>query len=327
MNEKISVIIPVYNVEEYLARCLESVIQNTYKNIEIICIDDGSTDNCNDILREFASIDNRIKIIKKENGGLSSARNAGLRFCSGEFVSFVDSDDWIHPLHFETLLKIQNTHNSDIVISDLKTVSKKNEFENIIFESLNVHELSLEQIYSNHNTKSYVTGRLFRKSIIKNTIFPEGIVLEDALFNALVMCKTHPLKVTHVHVAMYYYFQRQASLVHKINGKDLVELSEVYLTHTLSETDKQAKKIFAIETIKRTLFARYILSFSKENISEKEKCNHILNSSIKQLNKLNCVSRKVLVKYFVLYRMPQAYRLFRIISDPTMLEWEKSQKN
>ena len=103
MNEKISVIIPVYNVEEYLTRCIHSDIENTYDNLDIIYIDDGSTDNCNKILHEFATLDSRISIIKKENGGLSSGRNAGLRCCSGEFVSFVDSDDWIHPMHFETL--------------------------------------------------------------------------------------------------------------------------------------------------------------------------------------------------------------------------------
>lgn len=326
MNEKISVIIPVYNVEEYLARCLESVIENTYKNLEIICVDDGSTDNCNKILHEFAAKDNRIKVIKKENGGLSSARNTGLRYCSGEFISFVDSDDWIHPLHFEILLKTQNKFNSDIVISNLESVSEKNEYETISIENISVNELSLEQIYSNHDTKSYVTGRLFRRSIIADTLFPEGIVLEDAIFNAIVMCKPKTLNVVHIPVSMYYYFQRPTSLVHKINGLDLIKLSELYLKYTISETDDQSKKLFAIETIKRTLFARYVLSFSKKDNHSKKECNKILKNAINQLNKLNCASYKIKIKYLVLYKIPQAYRLFRIISDPTMIDWEKNQK-
>lgn len=326
MNEKISVIIPVYNVEEYLTRCLHSVIENTYDNLEIICIDDGSTDNCNKILHEFATLDSRISIIKKENGGLSSARNAGLRCCSGEFVSFVDSDDWIHPMHFETLLRIQNEYNSDIVISDLKSVSEKKEFENFDISDIPVRELTLEQIYSNHDTKSYVTGRLFRREIIENTIFPEGIVLEDAIFNAIVMCKSSSIKVNYIPIAMYYYFQRTTSLVHKINGVDLIKLSELYLKYLLAENDQKAKKIFAIETIKRTLFARYVISFSKNYKSEKRNCNNILKTAIKQLGKIDSVSIKNKIKYFILYRFPQAYRLFRIISDPTMLDWEKNLK-
>ena len=93
----ISVIIPVYNVEAYLPRCLDSVIQNTYRNLEIICVDDGSTDGSPEILRDYAQRDARITVITKENGGVSSARNAGLDRATGEFVAFIDSDDFVHP--------------------------------------------------------------------------------------------------------------------------------------------------------------------------------------------------------------------------------------
>ena len=105
MQPKVSVIIPVYNVEKYLRQCLDSVVNQTLKDIEIICIDDGSTDNSLNILKEYAQKDNRIKIISKKNGGLSSARNAGLKFATGEFVGFVDSDDYIERETYENAVE------------------------------------------------------------------------------------------------------------------------------------------------------------------------------------------------------------------------------
>ena len=93
MEEKISVIVPVYNVEPYLERCLDSIIQNTYRNLEIICVNDGSTDNCGAILDRYAEQDDRFVVIHKENGGLSSARNSGMDVATGEFIAFIDSDD------------------------------------------------------------------------------------------------------------------------------------------------------------------------------------------------------------------------------------------
>ena len=101
----ISVIVPVYNVEKYLRQCLDSIINQTYRNLEIILVDDGSTDSSGIICDEYAQIDARIKVIHKENGGLSSARNAGLDVCTsgGDFIAFVDSDDWLEPDMYERL--------------------------------------------------------------------------------------------------------------------------------------------------------------------------------------------------------------------------------
>ncbi|OUQ56652.1 hypothetical protein B5E58_10530, partial [Tyzzerella sp. An114] len=94
-NKKISVIVPIYNVEKYLNRCVDSIINQTYKNLEIILVDDGSPDNCGKICDEYAKKDNRIKVVHKENGGVSSARNVGLNIATGDYIGFVDGDDWI----------------------------------------------------------------------------------------------------------------------------------------------------------------------------------------------------------------------------------------
>ena len=116
MNDLISIIVPVYNVEQYLRKCIESIKNQTYTNIEIIIVDDGSTDNSGAICDELKQTDNRIQVLHKKNGGLSDARNAGLKIAKGEFVGFVDSDDYIKEDMFETLYKLNKEHHSDIAI-------------------------------------------------------------------------------------------------------------------------------------------------------------------------------------------------------------------
>ena len=104
MNPLISVIVPIYNVEKYLARCVDSIVNQTYKNLEIILVDDGSPDRCPQMCDDYAEKDSRIKVVHKKNGGLSDARNAGMAVATGEYISFIDSDDWIETSMFELLL-------------------------------------------------------------------------------------------------------------------------------------------------------------------------------------------------------------------------------
>ena len=113
--KKISVIIPIYNVEDYLPQCLDSVIHQTHENLEIILVNDGSTDSCTKICDEYAAKDNRIKIINQENGGLSVARNTGIRTATGDYIAFIDSDDWIVPNFCEILLITALENNAEMV--------------------------------------------------------------------------------------------------------------------------------------------------------------------------------------------------------------------
>ena len=113
-NPKISVIVPVYKVEKYLDRCVESIVNQTYKNLEIILVDDGSPDNCPAICDAWANKDERIKVIHKENGGVSSARNRGIDAATGDYIGFVDSDDWIEPDMYELLADNAKKYDADI---------------------------------------------------------------------------------------------------------------------------------------------------------------------------------------------------------------------
>ena len=127
-NKLISIIVPIYNVEQYLTKCVESLINQTYKNIEIILVDDGSTDNSGIIADRLAKKDARIKIFHKENGGLSDARNYGVNKASSDLIMFIDSDDYYELFAVEYLVRVQERYNSDLVASGLESVNKYNIF-------------------------------------------------------------------------------------------------------------------------------------------------------------------------------------------------------
>ena len=129
MQPLISVIVPIYNVEKYLDRCVGSIINQTYKNLEIILVDDGSPDNCPQMCDDYAKKDSRIKVVHKENGGLSDARNAGMKVATGEYVSFIDSDDYISLDFYETLLETIVDNDSDIVECSVVKFYEDNSFD------------------------------------------------------------------------------------------------------------------------------------------------------------------------------------------------------
>lgn len=210
MNSLISVIIPIYKVEKYLVQCLDSVVNQSYKNLEIILVDDGSPDNCPKICDDYALKDSRIKVIHKENGGLSSARNAGLDASTGEFVAFVDSDDWLHPDMYTILIKNLYKKNADISVCDFYVFNGNQSITNSK-NSGNVTELhSLEDFYI-HILDPYpvlrfeVWNKIFKKEVIGNVRFKVGQVYEDVFFDRIVFSKAN--KIVYVDNALYYYRQ------------------------------------------------------------------------------------------------------------------------
>lgn len=203
----ISIIVPVYNVEKYLGKCLDSIVNQTYSNLEIICVNDGATDSSRSILEEYAVKDQRIKIIDKENGGLSDARNAGLRCASGEYLMFVDSDDWLDVTACEKSIHIAKEQQVDVVmwpyIREFGQVSlEKNIFEkDTYFDKRDTYEkiyrrffgLYGDELAHPENADALVTvwGKLYRSELIlKNDIqfvdTREIATCEDALFNIKV---------------------------------------------------------------------------------------------------------------------------------------------
>lgn len=210
MNPLISVIVPVYNVEKYLDRCVKSIINQTYSNLEIILVDDGSSDNSPKICDEYAKTDDRIKVIHKENGGVCSARNIGLEHCKGEYVGFVDSDDWLAPTMYENLLPLCSgdgiiaTTSASMVTKD-GVVALNRAFSN---ELVSTNEF-VRRILCRKDGCA-VWSRLFPRDVIGDSRFNEERLNEEILFWLSILDRIKGVKYTSD--IGYYYFYTQGSL-------------------------------------------------------------------------------------------------------------------
>lgn len=211
----ISIIVPVYQVEKYLEKCINSIISQTYKNLEIILVDDGSTDNCPAICDRFQTEDPRIKVIHQENGGLSHARNIGLEIATGDYIGFVDSDDWIEPNMYEILMSALQETEAYIAVCNRKLEYEDSQSPLTYVKSVERKMYSAEEALRKliigdniiHNT---VWDKIYRKNIITNIKFPTGKIYEDYLWTALVIGNSR--MIVGIDYLFYHYLIRSSSL-------------------------------------------------------------------------------------------------------------------
>lgn len=272
---KISIIVPVYKVEEYLPRCIDSILVQTFSDFELILVDDGSPDNCGKICDEYAKNDDRIVVIHKDNGGLSDARNAGINVATGEYIGFVDSDDWIDPNMYCVLYENAINNRADISecffmrCSD-RVIAKQ---PKKVIEKILSKENAIIELYNNDNYGSItVTNKLFKKSLFDIIKFPFGKINEDQfvtpkLFyyaNCVVFCN----------YIGYYYFSRQNSIMN--SDFSLKKLDAVYAYKDnrdfLIEHD-MLKSLEYLDAIYQRVILKYI-RLSLENGFDK-KCGEI----------------------------------------------------
>lgn len=229
----VSVIIPVYNVEAYLSECVNSVLNQTYRNIEVILVDDGSPDNCPQMCDEFALKDSRVKVVHKDNGGLSSARNAGIKVSTGEYIMFLDSDDyWSDNDVLEGVVNTAMSTNSDIVCFGYKEYfSDKNTYakgvgEDALSASVENGKVNIRKMFSYGVFVSSSCVKAVKADVIKdNSIyFVEKITSEDVDWSARLLLKTD--RITVFPRSFYIYRQREGSIVHTIKYENLKMLAE-----------------------------------------------------------------------------------------------------
>lgn len=256
--DKISVIIPVYNVERYLRECLDSIINQTYRNLEIICIDDGSPDNSINILKDYSKIDNRIFIKQQQNRGLSKARNEGIKISTGKYLIFVDSDDWLPLDAIELLYKKIKKENSDIVIGGRITITNFKR-ENFIptGEDINfTFEKYLEYSMKKKEFRAVAWGKLYKKEIIEknNLEFPKGLLYEDLLF--VLKYLYYSEKISILSKEIYYYRNNNLnSIVNTIKIKDLDSLEIIEKLEKFLEENNQNN------ILKKEYFQEYIYNW------------------------------------------------------------------
>lgn len=209
----ISVIVPIYGVEKYLNQCVESLVRQTYQNLEIILVDDGSPDNCGNICDEWAKKDTRIKVVHKENGGLSDARNAGFAVATGEYLSFIDSDDYVEPTFIEKLYTALIEHDADIAECGTRYVSetgeelKVRESQDRQFIPLNALEMLIKQ----KGLYQTVWNKLYTRDVVGDVLFAKGKYNEDEFWTYKIFDRAK--KIVSISDVLYNYLQRGSSII------------------------------------------------------------------------------------------------------------------
>ena len=209
---KISVIVPVYKVEPYLRKCLDSIVGQTYQNLEIILVDDGSPDKCGEICDEYARRDERIQVIHQDNGGVSAARNAGLKKVTGEWIGWIDPDDWAEPDMFEYLLKNALEMEADIAVcSHFQEFPNRSVFHGYTETMVLNRESGLELLLQNSLMQNYLWDKLWKAKLFYEICFPVGYTFEDmAIMHRLFI---QAQRVICLPKAEYHYLQRAGSIV------------------------------------------------------------------------------------------------------------------
>jgi glycosyltransferase involved in cell wall biosynthesis len=219
MNPKISIIVPIYNVEKYLNKCIDSILAQTFIDFELILVNDGSPDNCGEICNEYAKKDSRIKVIHKENGGVSSARNTGIEIAKGQYFGFIDSDDTIHEKMYEILYQNAVQYSSDIVLCDFLEVNEdENPEEKNKTEFSLLHYSNIQALYHLYTTEAgksdmwvYPWNKLYKGWLFNDLRFKEGRIYEDEFMAHEILYSS--TKVTCVNEKLYNYLQRPDSYI------------------------------------------------------------------------------------------------------------------
>lgn len=260
----ISVIVPIYNMEKYLKKCIDSIVNQTYKNLEIILVDDGSTDSSASICDKYARKDSRIKSYHKPNGGLADAKNYGLQKSSCEYVAFVDADDWVDNTMYETMVFALQRTNSDIVIC-----GRYIEYENQKAKKWNYpNELTMDStealIYLNSckNIDMASWDKIYKRQLFDDITFPAGKKCEDAYTTYLLFYKAK--RVSYVPECLYHYFQRPNSISRNQNlnldyvyaAKEQLDFFQEKLPHLVYVAE--TNYAFSIKALYQTAVERHI---------------------------------------------------------------------
>lgn len=313
MSELISIIIPVFNVERYLDRCLESVKKQTYTNIEVILVDDGSTDSSGIICDKYSSTDGRFKVIHKVNGGVASARNVGVDASAGDYIGFVDPDDWIECDMYDRMHKDMIMYNVDMVtcayyeIYASKTIIKRFGQKGIV-----TYDIALKDILQNFN--AYLWCRLYRRHVFDGVRFIEGRNFEDIEIIPRLIINSRSVYFDE-HPVYYYQARREGSIVASKNSKNYGDFFWSYIE--ILRTIRTTKPEFAGLAVKGAAIG-YLVQYKR--FVDEEKVNEIpwqelLHYKAIFLNEMRGIS----VRSNLLFK--ERAELFMVLNCPKLFIW------
>lgn len=315
---KVSIIVPIYNVEKYLHRCVDSIINQSYKDLEIILVDDESPDKCPEMCDEYAKQDSRVKVIHKKNGGLGYARNSGLEIATGEYVAFIDSDDYVEPDMVEKLYADCVENNLDAIFADFYVDGNENFKKNPTFDKFYdspslMEEIRLDMVGAEPNNPScskiqYSVWRgLYSLSIIKknNIVFPSEreFISEDIVFNLNFLFYSYKVKTSSG--KFYHYCFNNTSLTHSYR-KDRWEKQIFLLTYINSRV-----KEFSNPKDFRLRIGRTALAYSKIAINQEVKRYQSVTEKLKKIKKI--ITTPVFLRFLEDYpisRLPIKWRIY-----------------
>ena len=310
-NEKISLIVPVYNVEKYLEKCVNSILKQTYKNLEIILVDDGSTDESAEICDKLKKDDNRIVVVHKTNGGLSDARNVGIGIATGNYLGFIDSDDYIQKDMYEYLYKLIKENNADISICNYMTIYEDKDFqvEKIPNEIQAYTKIdAMRELLKRNQIQDYAWNKLYKRNLFNNIKYPVGRKMEDLGTTYKLFDKAD--KIIIGNQKKYFYLQRMGSIVNNKTIDLFIDKYELtlerynYLKSKYGELIENEidmlQKILELYQIKDITVCKYI---------EEKKINKFLENILNQKNVKKNLTLKLRIKLILLKYSKKIYRI------------------
>ena len=284
----ISVVVPVYKVEQYLCRCIDSILSQTFTDFDLILVDDGSPDGCGKICDDYAEKDSRIFVIHKKNGGLSSARNSGIDWAfknsNSNWITFIDSDDWVHTQYLELLLYAIKCYNTNVSVSIHKKIDKMEKEKEICKSDICIRIEDANKNYCNDLVHAW--GKLYKKDLFKNIRFPIGKLHEDAFVTYLILFEAKKYAVIDYPLYNYYTNPNGITYQYGINRLDEFEAYEQQLSFFKSK----GHNIIAERTLNNYFYRLYFVYNILQNTLTGEDlklCNRRVIRSI----------RRVLIKY------------------------------
>ena len=311
----ISIIVPVYNVEDYLEKCIDSLLNQTYKNLEIILIDDGSTDNSADICDEYANKYNHVYVYHKKNGGLSSARNLGIEKINKEskYIGFIDSDDYVNTRMYEILYNNIKKYDVGISICEIEDIYDYNhipvEYDKNFDVCVETSAQFLDNYFNNYCTSTSVCNKLYKREYIEEFKFEVGKIYEDQLYSPKLIYRAG--KIVYTNAKLYYYYQRNNSISHggsDINGwDDLVYAAENYINFGLEVKNKKFIGI-SVERCLGIIIHRVLDTQASK--AENRKWKKVYRSTFKRYGKyLNNYKLKII--YGLFFINPKIFNLIK----------------
>ena len=316
----VSIIVPIYKVEKYLRKCVDSILNSTYQDFELILVDDGSPDGCGAICDEYASREQRIKVVHKANGGLPDARNAGIKVATGDYLWFVDSDDFVHPSMLEALYNAVISGNYDFSMARMKYILEDEYFEMPSRIDVSHHQVIsrlefMRGLYNENDAQNSVAwNKLYKRSLVKDMLFSLLKGAEDVEWNHRVCLRMN--QAIKIDADLYYYLQRSTSLMHQGFSRNHIDRIRSYqcCLSQIPDSEHEFKSLCLNQLYKVMIFTRHNARNTEYAAEANALCADVYKRTAHDLMHSG-LSWTLKLKNLTFYHFPGLYSVFMKACD------------